>query len=75
MSGLVAEVLTARRLPPPALAKAVRVAAGVSQARVARELGVTRVTVARWEAGARRPRGLTLHAYVDLLEALREAAA
>jgi transcriptional regulator with XRE-family HTH domain len=71
MTELLEEVRRARRLPPPALARAIREAAGVSQQRVADELGVHRVSVARWELGRRRPRGQLLVAYNDLLDALR----
>jgi transcriptional regulator with XRE-family HTH domain len=39
---------------------------------MANELGVHRVTVARWEAGRRRPRGQLLHAYAQLLDALQQ---
>jgi hypothetical protein len=39
---------------------------------MANELGVHRVTVARWEAGLRRPRGRLLHAYATLLDALQQ---
>jgi DNA-binding transcriptional regulator YiaG len=39
---------------------------------MAGELGVHRVTVARWEAGRRRPRGRLLNAYVTLLDALQQ---
>jgi DNA-binding transcriptional regulator YiaG len=70
---LVREIRRARRLPPPALARAIREAAAVSQERMAGELGVHRVTVARWETGRRRPRGKLLYSYVALLEELREA--
>lgn len=75
MSRLLDEVAVARRLPSPAMARAIRAAAGVSQARLAAELGVQRVTVARWEAGKRRPRGELLAAYVELLEGLRQVGA
>lgn len=73
-TGLVEQVKLTRRLPPAPVAKAIRAAAGVSQQQVADELGVDRVTVARWEGGQRRPRGALLSRYVDLLDALREAA-
>jgi DNA-binding transcriptional regulator YiaG len=59
------------RLPSPAMCRAIRLAAGVSQERIARELGVHRVTVARWELGARRPRTRRAAAYAALLEELR----
>jgi DNA-binding transcriptional regulator YiaG len=71
MNKLTREALTARRLPSPALARAIRNEAGVSQARLAEELGVHRVTVARWEIGSRRPRGRLRLAYVDVLEELQ----
>ena len=72
MSELLEELRHVRRLPPPTLARAIRKAAEVSQERMADELGVHRVTVARWEAGQRRPRGRLLHAYVALLDALQQ---
>lgn len=71
MGTLVEVVGKARRLPPPATARAIRRAAGVSQARLAVELGVHRVTVARWELGTRTPSGRHRLAYVELLEDLR----
>ena len=67
MNALTADVLAARRLPSPALAKVIRESAGISQARLAEALGVHRVTVARWEAGTRVPRGELRRAYMDLL--------
>lgn len=73
MSALVERVRRAKRLPSPAVARAVRLAANVSQADVAGELGVHRVTVARWESGDRRPSGDLLDRYVQLLADLREA--
>jgi DNA-binding transcriptional regulator YiaG len=72
MGQLVREVRRARRLPPPPLARAIREAADVSQERMAGELGVHRVTVARWETGRRRPRGKLLSSYAALLEKLRQ---
>jgi DNA-binding transcriptional regulator YiaG len=72
---LTKEILEARRLPPPLVARAIRCAAGVSQAQLARELGVRRVTVARWEkvgaAWSRRPRGELRRRYTELLEELQ----
>lgn len=73
MSGLVERARSARRLPSPAAAKAIRIDAAVSQAELAAELGVHRMTVLRWEDGSRRPRGQLLMAYVALLDQLREA--
>lgn len=71
MHDLAERVRTRPRPPSPALARAIRAEAGVSQTEIAKELGVHRVTVTRWELGTRRPRGATLAAYVDLLEELR----
>lgn len=71
---IVDEVLRARTLPKPATAKMIRVAAGVSQKRLGAELGVHRITVARWEDGSRIPRGSVRAAYADLLNQLRELA-
>lgn len=75
MSHLLEEVRLSRSLPTPALARAIREAAGVSQTRIAQELGVHRLTVARWEAGSRSPRGAHRVAYAALLNQLREATA
>ena len=68
---LVDQVRVRFQLPPPGLAKAIRQAAGVSQGAVARELGVHRVTVARWESGERSPRPHHLRGYLALLEDMR----
>lgn len=75
MSSLLDEVRAARRLPPPAMRRAIRQAAGVTQQRIADELGVDRVTVTRWEAGRRHPRGELAARYTRLLDALQELAA
>jgi DNA-binding transcriptional regulator YiaG len=75
MSALLERVRTASRLPSPTVARAIRVGAGVSQAELAAELGVHRVTVARWEDGTRSPRGELRAKYVYLLDQLRKASA
>jgi DNA-binding transcriptional regulator YiaG len=72
---LAAQVRAARRLPPPAIARAIRDAAGVSQQQVADELGINRVSLARWELGTRSPRGALRLRYIELLDALRDAVA
>ncbi|WP_345377384.1 helix-turn-helix transcriptional regulator [Frondihabitans cladoniiphilus] len=69
------ELEAARQLPPPRLAREIRAAAGVSQARMAETLGVQRVTVVRWENGTRRPRREHLVAYVALLQSLQRVSA
>jgi len=68
---LVDEVRQSRRLPQPAVARMIRMTAGVSQERIAREIGVHRMTIARWESGERRPRGEPRLRYIELLDALR----
>lgn len=60
-----------RTLPPPAMRKALREAAGLTQEDLARALGVRRESVSRYEHSRRRPRGRLLIAYAELLEDLR----
>lgn len=74
MSEFMDEVRLLRKLPPPAMARAIRESAGVSQAQVATELGVARLTVSRWENGTRHPRRALAVRYTQLLNELREAA-
>jgi DNA-binding transcriptional regulator YiaG len=71
MSVLLEEVRVRRQFPSRAVARAIREEAGVSQRRLAEELGVHPVTVARWELGQRRPRGPVLTAYIELLRQLQ----
>lgn len=61
-----------RRLPTPALARAIREAAGATQAELAEALGVDQSTVARWESGVRRPGPDKAEQYLAVLDALRE---
>lgn len=72
MSGLLEEVREAQALPSPAVARAVREAAGVSQVRLAQELGVAPLTVLRWEQGVRTPTGDLRLAYARLIRQLDE---
>jgi DNA-binding transcriptional regulator YiaG len=74
MSALVDEVRESRSLPSPAVAREIREGAGVSQARLAGELGVHELTVQRWEAGTRTPHGELRLAYTRLLRELDAAA-
>jgi len=71
VNALIEEVLANRRLPAPGIARAIRREAGVSQLRLATEIGCTRGTVARWELGIRQPRGEMRRRYTELLEELR----
>jgi DNA-binding transcriptional regulator YiaG len=68
------EEIRLRRLVQPERAKAIRIAAGVSQAAVARSLGVHPQTVTKWERGERRVDAAHLRDYADLLERLERAS-
>lgn len=70
MMNAIDEARARRELLSPALAKAIREAAGISQSAIARTLSVNRMTVCRWEAGRSRPNGHHLTAYADVLKAL-----
>jgi DNA-binding transcriptional regulator YiaG len=61
-----------RDLPPPAVRRALREERGLSQADVARAVGVSRQAVSAWEAGKRKPRGERLDAYTAVIRALKE---
>jgi predicted transcriptional regulator len=71
--GTLAERLAASRLPTPAVRRSIRTAAGASLRDIASELGVTPMTVARWETGS-EPRLSHAIAYRRLLDQLREIA-
>lgn len=60
-----------RELPSPSARRAIRVAAGLTEADIATAVGVHRATVARWELGERSPSAAHLHVYVALLRDLR----
>src|SRR5580658_8563102 len=70
MGALLDEVRESLSLPGPDVARQIREAAGVSQARLAAELGVHELTVKRWESGARTPQGDLRLAYARLLAGL-----
>lgn len=67
------QVRLRRRLPPPHMRRAIRLAAGLSAAEVAAAMGVTRQAVAAWERGRRTPRGPLLSAYIEVLEAMTDS--
>ena len=69
----LAEEVKASRLPPARVAKAIRESAGVTQRRLAEEVGVHPVTVCRWESQTRTPRGSRRRRYAEVLAALEEA--
>jgi len=75
MTTTLAEEVRARRgRPDPATARDIRLAAGVSQERLAHAVGVTRITIARWEDGSRQPRGRYLDDYLRVLGELKAVA-
>ena len=72
---LVDELRRSRALPPaPPLARAIRERAGVTQARLARELGVDQTTVSRYELGLRTARGRLAERYAEVLRQLLESS-
>lgn len=71
---LVRKLAALSRLPQPDIRRRIRRQAGASQIDVARECGVTREAVGRWEDGSRRPRGEHLLRYVACLDLMRQQA-
>jgi transcriptional regulator with XRE-family HTH domain len=65
----------ARRLPSAKTRRAIRLAANVSQLRMASELGVHRTTFIRWENGKQEPRGPHRERYARLLADLQQVSA
>ena len=62
-----------RRLPPPAMRKALRKGSGLTLAQVATSIGdVTPQAIGLWESGKRTPRKDLLGAYVAVLEQLAD---
>ncbi|NUP16716.1 MAG: helix-turn-helix transcriptional regulator, partial [Streptomyces sp.] len=55
------------QLPPPVERARLREAAGITQARMAKALGVTEQTVKNWENGRSEPKSPRLEAYQRLL--------
>jgi transcriptional regulator with XRE-family HTH domain len=68
---LIADVRAHRALPDPPARRLIREAAGLSAARLAAALGVSRQAVLHWEAGTRRPRPDHERAYAELLAELK----
>lgn len=62
------DLIRVRRMVETGAAKAVREAAGLSLAEIAKAADVTRATVWRWEAGERRPHGAAAVRYMRVLE-------
>jgi transcriptional regulator with XRE-family HTH domain len=59
-----------RRLPDKETRRLLRKRAGISQAALARALGVDPATVCRWETGDREPDDQRLSAYLEALDRL-----
>jgi DNA-binding transcriptional regulator YiaG len=72
---LTRQIEVRRELPPPAVRRALRKAAGASLADVAAVVGVTDTAVAYWETGARSPRARNLETYLEVLRAFRQVVA
>jgi DNA-binding transcriptional regulator YiaG len=73
LSGLLNEVKEAQRLPPPAIARAIRESAGITQQQLADAVHVHRVTLARWESDrSAKPKGELRARYAVALRGLRE---
>lgn len=72
---LVAEVRARQKypLPPPAERRAIRIAAGVSQLKIAREIGASAPAVGVWERGPYDPSDRFRVPYAKLLAALKKA--
>lgn len=75
LSEVLKPVRARRALPTPADRRAIREAAGLSAADVARVLGVTRATVTRYEHDIRSPQGDLAVRYLRLLDRLRKEIA
>ncbi|GEM_PF-3137402 len=74
MSDLLIDVKTVRSLPTPVMGREIRRAAGVSRQRLADEIGVHVVTLARWERGTRKPRGPNRLTYARVLIELQRVS-
>jgi transcriptional regulator with XRE-family HTH domain len=61
-----------RKLPAPAVRQEIRRALGLSQLDLAAALGVSRVSISRYETGHRTPRGALLDRYLDVLDRLTQ---
>ncbi|GGU61125.1 hypothetical protein GCM10010274_57420 [Streptomyces lavendofoliae] len=65
-------VVDADTLPPPRVRQQLRLAGGLTQAEVAKAIGVQRVAVARWEAGLTQPHRNNRLKYAEFLRQLAE---
>lgn len=67
---IITTARTRRSLPDPPTAKAIRLAACLTEREIGSSVGVTAATVCRWERGTRKPRGRQRDAYAAVLNAL-----
>ena len=67
------QMVANQHLWTPAMRKAWRETAGLTLEQVADELGVTKMTVWRWETGERTPRGEHRMEYSRLLRAMKDS--
>lgn len=74
MTNLAQRLEAATKLPAPRTRRAIRNDAGISQQEIADEIGVHRMTIARWEAGTHQPRGDRLVQYFQIIEQMRLAS-
>jgi DNA-binding XRE family transcriptional regulator len=72
---LLDEVRANRRMPAAETARMIRRAAHVTQARMAREIGVDRITLHRWEVGQAKPTSTHRARWAALLEELQRELA
>jgi len=71
MTDTLTELVRLRRqLPAPPMRRAIRQAAGISEATLAKSIGVSRSAISQWEAGSRFPHGENLRKYVAALAEL-----
>ncbi len=62
-----------RALPPPAVRRAIRERAGLSQGDLARVLRLDRASISRYETGARTPQRSFVARYLAVLDRLAKA--
>ena len=75
ISPLLEHLGACKRLPSPERCRAIRERAGITQALLAEELGVTRQAVSAWEAGRAAPHNSKhLAAYLKALDLMEEYA-
>ena len=67
----IRDLVESKRLPPPSTRKVLRTDAGLTQADLAGQLGVTKQALSYWEAGLREPSGENRVAYSRVLDELK----